>query len=65
MVSDGTYYEHNILIDKPLTILGDPGDAAAGPGTNAPVIDGTGSEYPHDGFKIKNAVNHEIGRAHV
>ena len=29
-------------IDKPLTLRGDPGGAAAGPGGSAPVLDGTG-----------------------
>ena len=29
-------------IDKPLTLRGDPGSAAAGPGVSAPILDGTG-----------------------
>ena len=41
-VAAGTYAT-NIKVIKSLTILGDPGDAAAGPGPNAPVIDGGGA----------------------
>ena len=33
----------SLCIDKPLTLRGEPGDAAAGPGLNAPVLNGTGT----------------------
>ena len=39
-VCPGTYPEQ-VTIDKSLTLLGDPGSGAAGPGSNAPVLDGT------------------------
>jgi parallel beta-helix repeat protein len=52
-VAAGTY-AGNIIIDKSLTILGDPGDAAPGPGPNAPVIDG--GLAPGDGFKLADGV---------
>jgi len=55
-VAPGIYAEKNITINKSLTILGDPGSAAAGPGPNAPVIDG-GSAYG-DAFLIANGVSH-------
>ncbi len=55
IVAAGTYPEKNILINKSLTLLGDPGDAVAGPGVNAPVIDG-GSAYG-DAFKLANGVS--------
>lgn len=35
-------YPESITINKSLTLNGDPGDTAAGPGPNAPVLDGTG-----------------------
>jgi hypothetical protein len=53
-VAAGTYTELNILVDKSVAIIGDPGDPTAGPGVNAPVIDG-GSAYG-DAFKIENGV---------
>ncbi|MEW6028569.1 MAG: right-handed parallel beta-helix repeat-containing protein [Chloroflexota bacterium] len=54
-VAAGTYYEANITIDKSVTIVGDPGDASAGPGPSAPVIDGGSS--PGDAFLIDNGVS--------
>ena len=47
-------YAGNITINKSLTLLGDPGDAAAGPGVNAPVIDG--GSTPGSAFFITNGV---------
>lgn len=52
-VAAGTYAGNNI-IDKSLTIIGDPGDGTPGPGVNAPVIDG--GSAPGDAFKINNGV---------
>lgn len=43
-VAPGTYSE-SVLIDKPLTLVGDPGDGTAGAGANAPVLDGGASPY--------------------
>lgn len=42
-------YPEAITINKSLTLNGDPGDTAAGPGPNAPVLDGTG-------FSGRNAI---------
>lgn len=33
-------YNENVFIAKSLSLVGDPGDAAAGPGPDAPIIDG-------------------------
>jgi len=52
-VGAGTY-AGNIIVNKSLTILGDPGDALPGPGENAPVIDG--GSLPGDAFKIVHGV---------
>jgi len=52
-VCAGTY-AGNIIIDKSITIAGNPGDAAPGPGPDAPVIDG--GNAPGDAFKILNGV---------
>jgi parallel beta-helix repeat protein len=52
-VAAGTYAGENI-IDKSLTLLGDPGDINPGPGTNAPVVDG--GSAPGDAFLIENGV---------
>ena len=53
-VADGTYLQKDILINKSLTLLGDPGDETAGPGVNAPLVDGGGTYG--DAFKLTNGV---------
>lgn len=57
-VNGGTY-EERVFIDKSVSISGDPGrNDTVGPGTDAPVIDGTnvGTEDPHpDVFRILEA----------
>jgi hypothetical protein len=53
-VAAGTY-AGNITINKSLILIGDPGDATAGPGPNAPVIDG--GSLPGSGFFIANGVS--------
>ncbi len=63
----------SLCIDKPLTLRGDPGDASAGPGSNAPVLDGSSldngsaiallrdgnpiSNVTIEGFVIRNYTN--------
>lgn len=63
----------SLCIDKSLTLRGDSGDASAGPGLNAPVLDGTGlgngsaiallrdggviSDVTIEGFVIRNYEN--------
>ena len=70
-VAAGTYAEI-VNIDKGLTLSGDPGDAAAGPGASAPVLDGNGavdsaitiaggvSNVTIEGFEIRNYANNNI-----
>lgn len=53
-----TFFEHDIIIDKSLTLNGDPGDATPGPGMNAPVVDG--QNLYRDAFKIANGVSDVI-----
>lgn len=53
LVAAGTY-AGNIAINKSLTLIGDPGDASAGPGPAAPIIEG--NSLPGDAFKIANGV---------
>ncbi len=54
-VAAGIYNEHDITINKSLTLTGDPGDAQPGPGANAPVVDGQNLwKY---GFKLANGVS--------
>lgn len=43
-VQDGTYAE-GVVVDKALTLRGDVGDATAGPGAGAPVLDVGGSTH--------------------
>ena len=72
-VAAGTYYEHDITINKSLTLTGDPGDAQPGPGPNAPIVDGQGlytdcfllangtSNVTIQGFEIRNYVTIHAG----
>ena len=53
-VAAGTY-AGGIVVNKPVTILGDPGDDTPGPGTGAPIIDG--GSVPGDAFLISNGVS--------
>jgi parallel beta-helix repeat protein len=55
LVAAGTYYEHNITINKSLTLTGDPGDAQPGPGPSAPVVDG--QDLYTDAFLIANGTS--------
>jgi hypothetical protein len=55
-VAAGTYHEHDITINKSMTLTGDPGDAQPGPGPNAPIVDG--ENLWHYGFKLANGVSH-------
>ena len=67
-VGAGTY-GGQIIIDKSVTLLGDPGDASAGPGINAPIIDGGSaigsaffiangvSNVTIQGFEMRNFIN--------
>ena len=59
-VAAGTYNEKNILINKSVTILGDPGDSAPGPAVGAPIIDGGG--VVADAFDLANGVSNVIIR---
>jgi len=52
-VAAGTY-AGNVHVSKAVTVVGDPGDATAGPGASAPVIDG--GSLPGSGFFIDNGV---------
>lgn len=54
-VAAGTYNESNITVNKSVTILGNPGDANPGPGSNAPIIDG--GSAPGDAFLLANGVS--------
>jgi hypothetical protein len=54
-VAAGTYNEHNITINKSLTVTGDPGDASPGAGVNAPVVDG--QDLYTDAFLIANGTS--------
>jgi len=53
-VAAGIYNEKNILINKSVTILGDPGDSAPGPAVGAPIIDGGGDVA--DAFDLAKGV---------
>lgn len=48
-------YSERIDITKPVTLIGDPGDGAPGPGPLAPVIDGGGAVV--DAFDLANGVH--------
>jgi parallel beta-helix repeat protein len=56
----GTYRER-VVLNKPITVLGDPGDLTAGPGVNAPILDGdldnNGTPDKGDGFTIPRNSN--------
>lgn len=56
----GTYRE-NVVLNKPVTVRGDPGDLTAGPGVNAPILDGdldnNGTPDKGDGFTIPRNSN--------
>ena len=54
-VAAGTYLEGLILINKSLTLTGDPGDALPGPGPSAPVVDG--QDLYTDAFLIANGTS--------
>jgi hypothetical protein len=51
----GVYYEHNITLNKSLTLTGDIGDAQPGPGANAPIVDG--QNLYTDAFLITNGTS--------
>ena len=54
-VMPGTYFEHDISVTGPVSIIGDPGDAQPGPGANAPIVDGQNTwQY---GFKLLNGAS--------
>jgi hypothetical protein len=55
LCGEGTYYEHDITVDKSLTLQGDVGDAQPGPGVNAPVVDG--ENLYSDGFLLADGVS--------
>ncbi len=71
-VAAATYTEQ-VSIDKGLTLMGDPGDATAGPGANPPILDGGGlvgsaitieggvSDVTIAGFEIRNYRNRTQG----
>lgn len=54
-VAPGTYYESNITVNKSMNVQGVPGDSSAGPGPNAPVIDG--GFAVGDAFLLANGVS--------
>ncbi|MFB6254411.1 MAG: right-handed parallel beta-helix repeat-containing protein [Halobacteriaceae archaeon] len=43
LVQSGTYNE-TVVINKSLTLVGDPGNTTVGPGSNAPILNGGGRE---------------------
>jgi hypothetical protein len=53
-VAAGTY-AGNIIVDRSVSIIGDPGDTSPGPGPSAPVIDG--GSLPGDAFLLANGVS--------
>ena len=67
-VAAGTY-GGQIIVNKSVTLLGDPGDASPGPGLNAPIIDGGSaigsaffiangvSNVTIQGFEMRNFIN--------
>ena len=71
-VCPGTYNE-GVVVNKSLTITGDPGDANPGPGAGAPVLDGTSltgagftlatgvSNVIIEGFEIRNFLDTNTG----
>jgi hypothetical protein len=58
-VAAGSYAE-KIAINKGLTLAGDPGDSSAGPGLNAPVLDGSTLGPNVGAIKIMGGVSHLV-----
>jgi hypothetical protein len=52
------FYEHDVPITKPVTLIGVPGDATPGTGVNPPVVDG--QNLYHYGFLFGTGANHVI-----
>lgn len=62
-VLQGTYNE-SVTINKSLSLIGDPGDSNPGPGTNAPILDGTGFSGKR-AFSIANNVTSVVIRGFI
>jgi hypothetical protein len=59
IVHAGTYPE-TLVIDKSLTIRGDPGDASPGPGVNAPILDGSTLGNHKTAVRVSEGVSNVI-----